>query len=54
MLGRLVSAYIYIGLFMGMALFTITSITLVCIIAAKGVDIVDKIKLERKKYEKES
>lgn len=52
MFGRLVTAYIYIGLFMGMAIFTITSISLICIIAAKGVDIVDRIK-ERRNYGKE-
>jgi hypothetical protein len=51
-LGRLVSAYIYIGLFTGMMVSTVTSLALIYIIALKATDIVDRIKQRKHKGEK--
>lgn len=44
LMGRLISAFIYIGLFFGLAIFIMVSVVLVLGLAMLAVDMEDKIK----------
>lgn len=48
LMGRLISSFIYIGLFFGLAIFIMVSVVLVLGLAMLAVDMEDRIREKRK------